>query len=834
MALMADPLTPSQRAAARRPSPPSPAPATLDPVVRPSRPRRRPGQRRPGAGQAARPATRARWPRQVLAAADLGARSPVERRGRRARASSTSRSTTTFLARRAGGGRADDAASACAPRRRPETRRRRLLGAQRRQGDARRPPAHARSSATPSRACSTFLGHRVIRENHIGDWGTPFGMLIEHLVDLGETEAADELSRRRPRRASTRRPATKFDGDDEFKERARQRVVLLQGGDAETLRLWQLLVDRVDALLQRRVRQARRAPRPTTTCAGESALQRPARRGRRAAASGRAARRERRRRGACSRPGSRTATASRCRSSSASADGRLQLRDHRPGLRHRPRRAGRAPTRCSTSSARRRRSTSQMVFAVAEMAGWLQPPAPRRVARAPSATCSATDRKMLRSRSGRVGEARRPARRGGRAGRARGRREEPRPAADEQAAVARAVGIGAVKYADLSTDRIKDYVFDWDRMLAFDGNTAPVPAVRRTPASARSSARPASSARSVRDRAAPTLDDAAGAGAGAPAARVRRGRARRRSTRYSPHRLCTYLFDLAPGLHASTSLPGAARPTTRPRAAAGWRWPTSTARPGPRARPARHRGPRADVAAHRGTARGQAWPHPTGLLPDTRVGRPPTARCSIGGCRCRTSSAAEYGTPLFVYDEAHLRARCREAVDAFGTGARLRHQGVPVQGDGPARLRGGHAARRRHRRRAARRPRGRRARPSACIVHGNNKSARRAAHGARRGRAARSSSTRFDELDRLDALHAEGLPVPDVLLRITPGVHAHTHEYIATGQDDSKFGFNLGQRRRRRGGRPRPARRRRSSSSACTATSARTCSPPRASPGRPR
>ncbi|MFM7044574.1 MAG: diaminopimelate decarboxylase, partial [Ilumatobacteraceae bacterium] len=50
----------------------------------------------------------------------------------------------------------------------------------------------------------------------------------------------------------------------------------------------------------------------------------------------------------------------------------------------------------------------------------------------------------------------------------------------------------------------------------------------------------------------------------------------------------------------------------------------------------------------------------------------------------------------------------------------------------------------------------------------------------------------FDELDRLDALHALGLPAPRVLARITPGVHAHTHEFIATGQDDSKFGFNLG------------------------------------------
>ncbi len=44
---------------------------------------------------------------------------------------------------------------------------------------------------------------------------------------------------------------------------------------------------------------------------------------------------------------------------------------------------------------------------------------------------------------------------------------------EERAAVARAVGIGAVKYADLSSDRVKDYVFAWDRMLALDGNTAP-------------------------------------------------------------------------------------------------------------------------------------------------------------------------------------------------------------------------------------------------------------------------------------------------------------------------------------------------------------------------
>ena len=92
----------------------------------------------------------------------------------------------------------------------------------------------------------------------------------------------------------------------------------------------------------------------------------------------------------------------------------------------------------------------------------------------------------------------------------------------------------------------------------------------------------------------------------------------------------------------------------------------------------------------------------------------------------------------------------------------------------------------------------------------------------------------FDEIDRLDALAADGAgAAPDVLLRITPGVHAHTHEFIATGQDDSKFGFNLANGDAERAV-ERALRSSRCASSACTATSARTCSRRPASPRRPR
>jgi diaminopimelate decarboxylase len=80
---------------------------------------------------------------------------------------------------------------------------------------------------------------------------------------------------------------------------------------------------------------------------------------------------------------------------------------------------------------------------------------------------------------------------------------------------------------------------------------------------------------------------------------------------------------------------------------------------------------------------------------------------------------------------------------------------------------------------------------NALTMHGNNKSMAELRMALTEG-VRQIVVDSFDELDRLDALHAEGLPAPKVLARITPGVHAHTHEFIATGQDDSKFGFNLG------------------------------------------
>ncbi|MFM7081900.1 MAG: diaminopimelate decarboxylase, partial [Actinomycetota bacterium] len=178
---------------------------------------------------------------------------------------------------------------------------------------------------------------------------------------------------------------------------------------------------------------------------------------------------------------------------------------------------------------------------------------------------------------------------------------------------------------------------------------------------------------------------------------------------------------------------------------------------------------------------------PLSLLPDTAV-VDADGRLSIGGCDV-LDLAAEFGTPLFVYDEEHLRARCREAVAAFGPGVNYATKAFLCRA--MARLAfeegcnldvstGGEY----HVARDAGVPADR------LVLHGNNKSIDELRRALDEG-VGRVIVDSFDEIDRIESLVADGSPVPRVLLRITPGVEAHTHEFVRTGQDDSKFGFNL-------------------------------------------
>ncbi len=176
------------------------------------------------------------------------------------------------------------------------------------------------------------------------------------------------------------------------------------------------------------------------------------------------------------------------------------------------------------------------------------------------------------------------------------------------------------------------------------------------------------------------------------------------------------------------------------------------------------------------------------LLSDTAV-IDGDGRLSIGGCDL-LDLADEFGTPLFVYDEDHLRARCAEAVDVFGPDgavyatkaflcramARLAHDegmrlDVATGGELAVVL-------------AAGVPAGR------LVLHGNNKSTEELALALTAG-VGRIIVDSLDELDRIEALVAAGGPRPSVLLRVNPGIEVHTHTHVQTGVLDSKFGFPL-------------------------------------------
>jgi diaminopimelate decarboxylase len=178
---------------------------------------------------------------------------------------------------------------------------------------------------------------------------------------------------------------------------------------------------------------------------------------------------------------------------------------------------------------------------------------------------------------------------------------------------------------------------------------------------------------------------------------------------------------------------------------------------------------------------------PRPLLPDNSTIE--RGRLHIGGCDV-LELAATYGTPLFVYDEEQLRARCREAVRVFDgravyatkaflckAMAALAHDegmylDVSTAGEAYVALEAGVPADR-------------------LVLHGNNKSDSELAM-ALDDPFARIVVDSFDELDRIDRLvPGEGWRPPNVLLRVTPGVEAHTHEFVRTGHEDTKFGFSI-------------------------------------------
>jgi arginyl-tRNA synthetase len=310
-----------------------------------------------------------------------------------------------------------------------------------------------------------FIGHKVIRQNHIGDWGTPFGMLIEHLLDertAGRSTSIRQLS------AFYRAARLKFDSDSTFAARARRRVVALQSSDASTLALWRGLVAITLEHIQDLYEKLDITLKPEDVT-GEShfyleladVVNELERNGIAQISDG----------AVCVFP-----------PGFVRRDGApmpLIVRKQDGGFTYATTDLAALRYRLRSLDAKQilyvvgapQHQHLAMVFAAGRMAGWADDTV--RLDHVEFGSVLGQDRKMLKSRSGDgislndlidegVEKARRLV-----------DEKSPNLSENERAAIARAIGIGAIKYADLANDRIKDYVFDWNRMLAFDGNTGP-------------------------------------------------------------------------------------------------------------------------------------------------------------------------------------------------------------------------------------------------------------------------------------------------------------------------------------------------------------------------
>ena len=307
------------------------------------------------------------------------------------------------------------------------------------------------------------LGHQVIRQNHVGDWGTQFGMLLAHFDEGGaDSETLSDLE------AYYRAAKVRFDTEPDFQAASRAMVVALQTGEAGARARWrrfiQISLDHCQTLYERLgaslgpgdvmaesayndalpgVIEALQHQGLLTESDGARCVFLP----------------EFKR-----KDGSITPLIAQ------KSDGAyLYATTDLAAIRHRAQALGADRALYFTDS--RQAFHFKQVFAVARQAGFAG--TALSLEHMPFGAMLGKDGKPFKTRDGGVikltalldeAEAR-AARQVG--------EKSPQLDAEEQAMVARAVGIGAVKYADLSKNRTSDYLFDWEQMLAFEGNTAP-------------------------------------------------------------------------------------------------------------------------------------------------------------------------------------------------------------------------------------------------------------------------------------------------------------------------------------------------------------------------
>jgi arginyl-tRNA synthetase len=377
-----------------------------------------------------------------------------------------------------------------------------------------------------------FLGHTVIAQNHVGDWGTQFGMLTAYLIEIEQGgEAAHALSNLED---FYRQAKQKFDADEAFATRAREYVVKLQGGDPQVNAQWKKFLDvslrHCEAVYARLgVGLTREDVR------GESAYN-----------------------------DDLPAVVADLKAKGMAVDSDDAVVVYVDGFVNREgeplgyivqKKDGGFLYSTTDLAAMRYRATKlaverilyvvdarqaqhfQQMFAVSRKAGYA--PASMQLEHVGFGVMLGEDNKPFKTRSGgtvKLADLLEEAEQ-----RAFALVSERSPELDEATrhTIARAVGIGAVKYADLSKNRNSDYVFNWDTMLAFEGNTAPylMYAYTRSAGVRRKAGEwNASAAITVADPAEHQLGLALARFADALQAVAREA---------MPHFLCGYLYDLA-------------------------------------------------------------------------------------------------------------------------------------------------------------------------------------------------------------------------------------------------------------------------------------------------
>lgn len=312
----------------------------------------------------------------------------------------------------------------------------------------------------------SFIGHRVIRQNHVGDWGTQFGMLTAYLIESGNTESADHALE--DLEDFYRKAKVRFDEDAAFAERAREYVVKLQGGDTEVLALWKKFVDvslshceavyetlgvdltRKDVMGESAYNED--LPRVVSELKAKGLLTEDA--GAQVAfldefknKEGEPAAYIVQKQDGGYLYATTDLAAVRYRAHTLKADRALYVVDARQGLHF------------------------QQMFTLAKKAEFV--PSEMQLEHVAFGTMMGEDDKPFKTRSGgtvKLAELLVEAKE--RAFALVSEKNEDL-SVEQRQVIANAVGVGAVKYADLSKHRTSDYVFNWDTMLAFEGNTAP-------------------------------------------------------------------------------------------------------------------------------------------------------------------------------------------------------------------------------------------------------------------------------------------------------------------------------------------------------------------------